>query len=106
MRPQPLGHVRSMKVGFLHGVSQSGAVLGQGLSAAQSSRDMAATVPEKADICPRTMPLRGPLHRTPRMGYLHPPRLVGGAVHGASCNMHAVALINSMALGDDPIPLE
>ena len=47
-----------------------------------------------------------PLTRTPCVGYFHPPRLVGGAVHGASCHMHAMALIHSMALGDDPVPLE
>ena len=46
------------------------------------------------------------LTRVPRMACLHPPRLVGGAVDGASCNMHAVALIHSMALDDGPIPLE
>ena len=47
-----------------------------------------------------------PLTRTARMGYFHPPRLVGRAVDGASCHMHAMALIHLMALGDDPIPLE
>jgi len=46
------------------------------------------------------------LTRTPRLGYFHPPRLVCGAVHGASCHMHAMALIHLMALGDDPISLE
>ena len=34
------------------------------------------------------------------------PRPVGGAVHGARCRMHAMALIHLMTLGDDPIPLE
>jgi len=42
----------------------------------------------------------------PRMGYLHPPFMVGGAAHGASCNTHAVALIYSMTLSDDPFSLE
>jgi len=47
-----------------------------------------------------------PLTLTPRMSYFHPPRLVGGAVHGASCHMQAMELIHLMALGVDPIPLE
>jgi len=46
------------------------------------------------------------LTRTPRVGDFHEPRLVGGAIHGASCHMHAMALIHSMALNDDPIPLK
>jgi len=46
------------------------------------------------------------LTRTPRMSHFHSPRLVGGAVHGASCHMHAMALIHLMALGDDPISLQ
>ena len=40
------------------------------------------------------------------MGYFHPPRLVGGAVHGASGHMRAMALIHLMALGEDPVPSE
>ena len=46
------------------------------------------------------------LTRTFRTRYFPPPRLVGGAVHGASCHMNAMALIHVMALGDDPNPLE
>jgi len=46
------------------------------------------------------------LTRTSRVGYLHPPRLVVCAVHGAGRHMYWMAIIHLMALGDDPIPLE
>jgi len=42
----------------------------------------------------------------PRVGHFHPPRLVGGAVHDAGRHMHSVAFTYSVALGNDPIPLE
>jgi len=52
----PSGKFEVWTWGSSTGSVASGAVVGLGLREAQSSRDMAATVPEKADICPRTMP--------------------------------------------------
>jgi len=55
---------------------------------------------------PQDHALGDSLTRVPRTEYRHSPSMVGGAVHGAECNMHAVVLIHSMALGDDLSPFE
>ena len=52
----PSGAFEVCTWGSSTGSVTSGAVAGLGLSEAHSSRDMAATVPEKADICPKTIP--------------------------------------------------
>jgi len=55
---------------------------------------------------PQDLTIGESLTRTGPVGFFYPPRLVGGAVHGYSLQMHAMALIHLMALCNDPIPLE
>ena len=92
-----------MNVGLLHGVRRVGR---GGRAGAECSPVLPGYSGYRTGVgrhMPHDHALGELLTRIPRMGYHHPPRLVGGAVHGASCNMHAVALIHPMALGDDPI---